>query len=141
VSPTPTPSPGFLPVPEGGIEMEVDNARAQPLPMPMDLDPIGSFQKRLESNLTALTSAVLSDPTLRNMIVHGQGLQQLTDSLAAAGQKWHHNVVMANEGIEPRVGAMEVASFYQRRALQYPEPYRIIQNPNMDLLEHDLLAQ
>jgi len=121
--------------------MEVDNARGGPLLVPMDLDRVELFQKRLESNLTALTSAVLSDPTLRNMIVHGQGLQRLTDSLAAAGQEWHHDVVVANEGREPQVGAMEVATFYQRRALQYPEPYRIIQNPDMDSLKDDLLTQ
>jgi hypothetical protein len=55
--------------------MEVDDTRAQSLSMPMDLDPVDPFQKRLERNLITLTSLVISDPTLRNIIVHGQGLQ------------------------------------------------------------------
>jgi hypothetical protein len=95
--------------------------------------------QRLNSNISTLNAIILSDPTLANMILHGQGLQQMANSLARSGQIWFDEVVLPNNGDEPRLGSMEVDTFHQHLALEYPEPHRSIANPDMDHLANIIL--
>jgi hypothetical protein len=95
--------------------------------------------QRQHKNISALNAIILSDPTLANMILHGQGLQRMANSLARTGQRWFDEVVLPNNGDEPRLGSMEVDTFHQHLALEYPEPHRSIPNPDMDHLADTIL--
>ena len=86
------------------------------------------------SNIAALNTIILLDPTLSNMIVHGRGLQQLANSLARTGQRWVEEVIQPNNGKEPKLGSMEVDTFHQHLSSKYPNPHRSIPNPDMDNL-------
>ena len=90
------------------------------------------------SNIAALNTIILLDPTLSNMILHGQGLQQMADALARQGQRWFEQVVVPNGGEDPRLGSMEVDTFHQHLALKYPDPHLSFPNPDMDSLGQDM---
>ena len=87
---------------------------------------------RREGNVKALNAMILSNPTLSNMILHGQGLQKLAECLAQAGQTWFDEVVLTNDGNEPRLGFRDVDNFHQYLSLEYPRPHRVIETPDMD---------
>jgi hypothetical protein len=129
--------------------MDLEDPVSQASPSPAideDLDMevqdhvnIQELNQRRHRNLCALNAIILSDPTLANMLLHGQGLQQMANSLAGMGQRWFDEVVLPNNGHEPRIGSMEVDTFHQHLALKYPNPHRIIHNPNMDQLAQLIL--
>jgi hypothetical protein len=105
-----------------------------------ETEPLFDFDTRLQNNLSTITSAILADPTLWNMVVHGEGLQRMLGSLALLGQKWHDEVVSEN-GRHPEVGEREVGVFHQYEAITYPIPYRSFGNPDMDSLKDRLMEQ
>jgi hypothetical protein len=113
---------------EEDVEMEVDEA--------LDIE---ATNQRRQNNLATLNAIILSDPTLADMLLHGQGLQKMANSLAKAGQKWFDRIVLPNAGIEPKLGSKEVDVFYHHLALRYPNPHQIFPNPSMDNLSNSIL--
>ena len=116
-----------------------DHAQHQDYVMEEEEASLEDDSNRQFNNLMTLNAIILSDPTLANMLIHGQGLQQMANSLAEAGSAWFDNNVMPNGGIEPRLGVLEVDTFYQQLALMYPTPRRSIHNPDMDNLAQNIV--
>jgi len=108
--------------------MEIDEA--------LDVDVIN---QRRQNNLATLNAIILSDPTLADMLLHGQGLQKMANSLAKAGQKWFDTIVLPNAGLEPKLGSKEVDIFYHHLALKYPNPHQIFPNPSMEHLANSIM--
>jgi hypothetical protein len=115
--------------------MEIDNVSKSASSLEEDnKDPRHHMTARQFHNLQTLNLVLMSDPTLSVMLKHRQGLQHLSNSLAAAGKEWHNEFMLSNGGKEPPQGAMEIEEFTQHLALSYPVPYHIYKDPDMDTL-------